>query len=129
MPITATLDGDTGILRVTLSGGWPTPHELAGFRRRMRTSLRLGDQIFVLGDLRGFTTDTAPAWHELWGSMQVPESSGGPRRYALLIRAELQHLGEMIEMLAPDSLEFRTFTDEAAAIAWLVREPLAIRRL
>ena len=116
MPITAGLDAETGILRVTLTGAWPTAHELAAFRRRIRSSDRVDEQTLVLGDLRAFTSDTAPDWQELWVSMQVPETSRGPRRYALLLRPELHHLGEVIETLAPGSTHFKAFTDEADAI-------------
>jgi hypothetical protein len=124
MPIAANLDVEHGILRVTLTGAWPTRHELDTFRRRIRNSGSVGDQTLVLGDLRAFSSQAAPTWQELWETMQVPELSAGPQRYALVIRAELKHLGEIIETLALGSLEFRAFTEEADAIEWLTRAPI-----
>ena len=77
MPITASLDVETGILRVTLTCAWPTRHEVDAFRRRIRSSDRVGEQTLVLADMRAFSSETAPGWQEPWHSMQVPETSTG----------------------------------------------------
>jgi hypothetical protein len=124
MPITANLDVETGTLRVTVAGAWPSKQELDAFRRRVRDSGRVDTQILVLGDLRGLSSEAAPSWQELWDTMQVPEQRVGPQRYAVLIRPELKHLGQIIETLAPDSMEFRAFTEEADAVQWLTAAPV-----
>lgn len=72
--------------------------------------------------MRQLTSEGEPAWEEVHFSLkQIPIDIGGPRRYALLTKPELQPLARMIATVAPEHLQFEAFTDESAATAWLLR--------
>jgi hypothetical protein len=89
----------------------------------------MNDHTPVLGDLRAFSEMISePPGNELRAAMPVPEAATPPQRYALLTRPELRRLAQMIELLAPHPLEFRAFTDEVEAIAWLQSTPDQVAR-
>jgi stage II sporulation SpoAA-like protein len=122
MPFAARVDPETGILRITLSGSWPTAEELAAFRQRIRLSGRTTEATLVLADLRGLDAQGQPQWEAVRAALRSTPPAGGPRRYAIIAPPPLQMLGQAIEAAAPEHLEFRSFDDEADAVQWLVAE-------
>ena len=112
--------GPDGILHITVTA-WPTRAELTDFRQRIRRSGLLSDDVVLLADLRALGADDRPSWEDLKASLQVPMDATVPRKYALLFRLELRDLFSVIETLAPEPLQVKTFTDEAEARTWLLR--------
>jgi hypothetical protein len=121
MALTASLD-TSGILRVRLSGDWPTLQEQAAFRRRVRASGLLTTDTRVLADLRGVNAGGEPPWTELRTAMGMANAAEGPTKYALLTTQSLNPLAQMIEAMTPDGVEFRAFLEESAAVAWLLAD-------
>ena len=117
-PLALSYDKTTGILRIDVTGPWPTGKEAPEFVDALARSGAPEDAP-VLVDLRRVEAGTEPRYAEL-ATRARDGKLGGPRRRAYLTRPGTQYgTARMIQALLPSGVEMEIFVDENEALAWL----------
>ena len=121
-PLLFFYDEKSGVLRIDVSGPWPTGQECPVLLERLATSGAPPDAP-VLVDLRRVADGTEPRFAELAHRPRAGKM-GGPRRRAYLTRPGTQYgTARMIQALLPGEGEMEIFVDENEALDWLTLSP------
>ena len=118
MPIDVKFDEDRRLIRVTVTGAWPTLPEIVAERSRLIAAGYIRPGVVELVDTRGVTKGI-PNLSQMQAIMHA--ISKPPDKRAIVVGSNLQaNAGKLAEVLDPKGL--KVFRDEAAALAWLFEE-------
>lgn len=129
MPIDTKFDEDRQLLRVSVTGQWPTLPEIIAERSRLILVGLIRPGVVELVDARGVTKGI-PNLSQMQAI--VHSISKPPDKRAILVSTNVQYeAGRMAELLDPKGL--KVFRDEDAAVKWLreitpVEKPLKFDR-
>jgi hypothetical protein len=117
MPIEASFDEERKLLRVTVTGTWPTLPEIVAERSRLILAGMIRPGVVELVDARGVTRNI-PNLSQMQAILH--SISKPPDRRAIIVGSNVQlSAGRIAELLDPKGLKvFRN--DEAAALKWLL---------
>lgn len=123
MSIQTEYDSLHQLLRVTVSGAWPTIAEQAAARQALLDEGRVTPDLAVLIDLRGVAERAAPDLGTVRRAVTLAVEQGTARVKRAFLTSSTAQLGtaRMILELANVVLGAKVgvFTDEAEAISWL----------
>ena len=112
-------DPATGLVRIVVTGPWPTAE---GHRKLAQQLIRMGvpSGAAALVDLRAVEPGTEPHYQDVVGNRERLDEIG--RRAYLTLEGNQYGVARMIQATLPPDPEMQVFTDEAAAIDWLIRQ-------
>lgn len=121
MPIDTKFDEDRRLLRVTVTGMWPTLPEIIAERSRLILAGIIRPGVVALVDARGVTKGI-PNLSQMQSVMHAIAKP--PDKRAILVSSNVQYeAGRMAELLDPKGL--KVFRDDESAIKWLLEtEPV-----
>ena len=115
MPIDVKFDEDRRLIRVTVTGAWPTLPEIIDERSRLIMSGFLRPGVVELVDTRGVTKGI-PNLSEMQAIMHAIGKP--PDKRAVVVSSNIQfNAGRMAELLDPNGL--KVFREEQPALDWL----------
>ncbi|MCA1584283.1 MAG: hypothetical protein LC791_05750 [Acidobacteria bacterium] len=125
MAVTARFDHHTGLLRVVVTGAWPSIDEQRQLRLWLMAQGTLTDGTRALFDLREMDIATAPYHDGVQQTVAVAMQHGGlPRRraYLALDGAQFGFIRMLQAVSEPTGVVMGCFTDEAEAVRWLLSD-------
>ena len=128
MPIDVKFDEERRLIRVTVTGAWPTLPEIVEERSRLIMSGYIRPGVVELVDTRGVTKGVP----NLSAMQAIMHAIGRPPdKRAIVVGSNLQfRAGRMAEVLDPKGI--KVFREEEPALAWLLEttpeEPLKFDR-
>lgn len=121
MPIDVRFEEERRLVRVTISGAWPTLPEIVAERSRLIVAGIIRPGVVELCDARGVTRGI-PNLSQMQAILH--SISKPPDKRAIVVSSTVQFTaGRMAELLDPRGL--RVFRDEEPAIAWLMEKDSA----
>lgn len=121
MPIDVRFEEERRLVRVTISGAWPTLPEIVAERSRLIVAGIIRPGVVELCDARGVTRGI-PNLSQMQAILH--SISKPPDKRAIVVHSTVQFTaGRMAELLDPQGL--RVFRDEEPAIAWLMEKDSA----
>lgn len=115
MPIDLTFDEDRRLLRVTVTGAWPTLPEITAERSRLILVGIIRPGVVELVDARGVTKGI-PNLSQMQAILHAIGKP--PMKRAIVVSSRGQFgAGRMAELLDPKGL--KVFRDEDSALQWL----------
>ena len=119
MALDVTFDEDKRLIRVTVSGTWPTLPEIVTERSRMILAGYIRPGVVELVDTRGVTRGI-PNLSQMQAILHAIGKP--PDRRAIVVGSSLQFgAGRMAELLDPTGIKI--FREEDAALKWLLGPP------
>ena len=119
MPIDVKFDEERRLLRVTISGAWPTLPEIIAERSRLILEGFIRPGVVELVDGRGVTKGI-PNLSQIQAILH--SISNPPIKRAIIVSSNVQFgAGRLAETLDPRGL--KVFRDEKSALAWLFETP------
>jgi hypothetical protein len=119
MPLDVTFDEDKRLIRVTVTGAWPTMTEIIAERSRLIVAGYIRADVVELVDVRNVTKGIPNL-----SQMQAILHAIGrpPNRRAVVVGSNLQFgAGRLAELLDPTGIKI--FREEDAALKWLLEPP------
>ena len=118
MPIDVRFDEERRLIRVTVSGSWPTLPEIIAERSRLILAGVIRPGVVELCDARGVTRGI-PNLSQMQAILH--SISKPPDKRAIIVSSAVQFTaGRMAEVLDPQGL--RVFREEEPALAWLMEK-------
>jgi hypothetical protein len=118
MPIEVTFDEDRRLLRVKVTGRWPTLPEIVAERSRLILSGAIRPGVVELCDVRGVNKGI-PNLSQMQAILHAV--SKPPDKRAIVVGSNVQmSAGRMAELLDPKGL--KVFREEQPALDWLFAE-------
>ena len=118
MPIEVTFDEDRRLLRVKVTGSWPTLPEIVAERSRQILAGAIRPGVVELCDVRGVNKGL-PNLSQMQAILHA--ISKPPDKRALVVGSNVQlSAGRMAELLDPKGL--KVFREEQPALDWLFDE-------
>lgn len=118
MPIDVRFEEERRLVRVTISGAWPTLPEIVAERSRLIVAGIIRPGVVELCDARGVTRGI-PNLSQMQAILH--SISKPPDKRAIVVHSTVQFTaGRMAELLDPRGL--RVFREEEAALAWLMEK-------
>ena len=115
MPIEVTFDEDRRLLRVTVTGSWPTLPEIVAERSRLILAGMIRPGVVELVDARGVNKNI-PNLSQMQAILH--SISKPPDKRAIIVGSNVQmSAGRIAEVLDPKGL--RVFREEQPALEWL----------
>lgn len=119
MPLLADTSDAPRLLRITITGEWPSFDERAAFRRQLMADGHLKTETRTLVDLRGLTT--LPAHGDVDSIVSAARREGGLPRLHAYITATVDQLviARMLKQSAGPGTVVEIFKDIQEAETWL----------
>ena len=115
MPIDVKFDEDRKLIRVTVTGAWPTLPEVVAERSRLIMAGMIRPGVVELVDGRGVTKGI-PNLSQMQAMLHAIGKP--PNKRAIIVASNIQfNAGRMAELLDPNCL--KVFRDEQPALDWL----------
>lgn len=115
MPIDVKFDEDRRLIRVTVTGSWPTLPEVIAERSRLIMAGMIRPGVVELVDGRGVTKGI-PNLSQMQAMLHAIGKP--PHKRAIIVASNIQfNAGRMAELLDPNAL--KVFREEQAALDWL----------
>ena len=119
MPIDVKFDEEKRLLRVTLTGAWPTLPDIIAERSRLILAGIIRPGVVELVDARSVTKGI-PNLSQMQAILH--SISNPPLKRAIVVSSNVQFgAGRLAETLDPRGL--KVFRDEESALAWLFESP------
>jgi hypothetical protein len=119
MPLDVKFDEDKRLIRVTVTGAWPTMPEIIAERSRLIMAGYIRPDVVEIVDIRNVTKGI-PNLSQMQGIIHAIGKP--PNRRAVVVGTSLQFsAGRMAELLDPTGIKI--FREEDSALKWLLEPP------